>query len=430
MYFEHIDAIRKPGARGFQNALGGGFGHLLEAAAISVRIAEIGLAGGEDVGFTAKTAYALHAAHERGVGLRLHAPELLLGGSVFEEAQQLFIDRLFDALQIDILARGGDDDELAADLAFIKISRDLGCDLIVVDEAFVETRAAAGREHTSGEAQINCGRIAIRGHVPDFMKPRLRDAILDCFAALAGQLLDPGAQVRDGRPRRDRGEIAAHLFFGFARAHIAGQHEHCVRGRVVRLEPLAHVVEGGGIEVLHGADDGVRVGMADRVGAFDDQLLDHGVGLIIALALFVLHHAALQIEHFLIDGVVEMPHAVGFGEQREIERGGWDIFEVIGAVLVGGAVKIGGADPFHHFDVTAGEMLAAAEHQMFKEMREAGFSRFFVFRSDVIPEVQGHYWRLAVFMDENRQSVIQDELLAGNFQAGRLHSGVKPQDSR
>ena len=38
------------------------------------------------------------------------------------------------------------------------------------------------------------------------------------------------------------------------------------------------------------------------------------VGLVIALPLFVLHHAALQIESAFIEGIDEMPHAVGFHE--------------------------------------------------------------------------------------------------------------------
>ena len=39
-------------------------------------------------------------------------------------------------------------------------------------------------------------------------------------------------------------------------------------------------------------------------GVLHNHLLGHRVRLILALTLFVLYHAALQVQHFLVDGFV------------------------------------------------------------------------------------------------------------------------------
>src|SRR3546814_6849606 len=87
---------------------------------------------------------------------------------------------------------------------------------------------------------------------------------------------------------------------------------------------------------------GPTVGMACGVhGA--KQLGEHAaaVRLVFALALFVLHHAALLIEHLLVDRAKQMAHAIGLHPQRGIERGGRHVLEIIGAIGTGGAVLVG-----------------------------------------------------------------------------------------
>ncbi len=84
--------------------------------------------------------------------------------------------------------------------------------------------------------------------------------------------------------------------------------------------------------------------MAGRIGIFGDELFGDAIGLILALAFFVLHHAALEVEGLLVEGTEQVAHAIGFEEERVVERRGGDVFEVIGAVVVGGAVQVGGAD--------------------------------------------------------------------------------------
>src|SRR3546814_9841615 len=52
----------------------------------------------------------------------------------------------------------------------------------------------------------------------------------------------------------------------------------------------------------------------------------------------------------------QMPHAVAFEEQREVERAGRHGLEIIGAVEEGGAVEIGRADLAQRFEEIIGEI--------------------------------------------------------------------------
>jgi hypothetical protein len=61
-----------------------------------------------------------------------------------------------------------------------------------------------------------------------------------------------------------------------------------------------------------------------------------------------------------------------------------------------------------------------------KKVGEAGFARLFVLGADVIPDVQRDDGRFMIFMDDNLQTIVQNELFARNFELGKLHGGVKP----
>src|SRR5215470_18045074 len=104
-----------------------------------------------------------------------------------------------------------------------------------------------------------------------------------------------------------------------------------------------------------------------------------------------------------------MSHAVAFGEQNVVEHRGGNIFEVVGAVGVGGAVEVGGTDTLHGVDVGVVEIFAAAEHEMFKKMGKAGLARFFVFGADVVPGVNGDDGSFVVFVNKNGEAVGEDE---------------------
>jgi hypothetical protein len=51
-------------------------------------------------------------------------------------------------------------------------------------------------------------------------------------------------------------------------------------------------------------------------------------------------------------------------------------------------------------------MFAAREHEVFEKMGEPGLPRFFIFGTDMVPEVDGHDRRFAVLVDNQGQSVL------------------------
>ena len=155
--------------------------------------------------------------------------------------------------------------------------------------------------------------------------------------------------------------------------------------------------------------------MPSRIGVFRDQIPRDGIGLVVALALFVLHHAALQVEGFLVDGVIKMSHAVGLQEQCVIQRGCGHVLEIIGAVGIGRAVEVRGAHVLHRVDVAPFDVFTAAEHQVFEQVRKPGLSRLFVLGAHVIPDVQSDDGRFVILVNDHGQPVRKRECLIGDL---------------
>ena len=336
------------------------------------------------------------------------------GGAVFQEFLKLFIGFFFNGAEIDAGLGGQRHIELAGDFVVGIGGGGAGGDLIFVDEALVEARSFSLTENARGEIEQRfIGRAGARD-VPDAIETSLRDAILDRTAMRAGTLGGPFFLLGDGRTGGNR----AVIFFDFLAsdfgADVTGDDQGNVVGAVVGLEPFLNVGERGSVEIVHGADDRPGVGMAGGVSVFGDELLGDAVGLIFALALFVLDDAALQIEFFLIEDRQKMTHAIAFGEQDVVEHGGRNVFKEIGAVVVGGAVEVGGADAFHGVDVSEIEIFAAGEHEMLEEVCESRPAGLFVFGADVIPGVDGDDGGFVVFMDENGESVGKNEFGVGD----------------
>jgi hypothetical protein len=144
------------------------------------------------------------------------------------------------------------------------------------------------------------------------------------------------------------------------------------------------------------------------------QLLpDLAVGLVLALALLVLHHAALLVEQRLVDRAEEVAHAVGLHPQRHVQRGGRHVLEVVGAVGVGGAVLVGGADQLERLEELAAVVLRALEHQVLEQVGEAAAPGRLVLAADVVPDVDRDDRRLAVGVHDHAQAVGQGELSKG-----------------
>ena len=91
--------------------------------------------------------------------------------------------------------------------------------------------------------------------------------------------------------------------------------------------------------------------MPDGIGILRQELTRDAVGLVFALALFVLHYAALEVEFFLVQNAEKMAHAIALGKERVIEHGGRHIFKIVGAVAVCGAVHVRGTDALQRVDV-------------------------------------------------------------------------------
>jgi hypothetical protein len=133
------------------------------------------------------------------------------------------------------------------------------------------------------------------------------------------------------------------------------------------------------------------------------------VRLVLALALLVLHHATLLVELRHADRTEQMAHAVRLHPQRHVQRGGRHGLEIVGAVKPGGAVLVGGTGQFEGFEVFVLVILRALEHQVFEQMREAGFAIRFVRRADVVPDADRHHGCLVVFVHHHGQAVGQGE---------------------
>jgi regulator of sirC expression with transglutaminase-like and TPR domain len=60
-------------------------------------------------------------------------------------------------------------------------------------------------------------------------------------------------------------------------------------------------------------------------------------------------------------------------------------------------------------------MLAAAEHEVFEQVRESGFPGALILRPNVIPDVHRYDGRFVVFMDDQGETVPQNKLLERNI---------------
>jgi hypothetical protein len=71
----------------------------------------------------------------------------------------------------------------------------------------------------------------------------------------------------------------------------------------------------------------------------------------------------------------------------------------MGPVVISSAVQIGGADAFLGFEVIHIMMLTVLKHQMFKQVSKTTFTRLFVFRPDMVPDVYRNNRNFMILMD-------------------------------
>ncbi len=143
---------------------------------------------------------------------------------------------------------------------------------------------------------------------------------------------------------------------------------------------------------------------------FYDFVEHQSTGLVVALALFVLDHAALIIELALRDRAQQVAHTVAFQPQRPFQRAARHGLKIIGPVEIGRAVVIGRAHFLQILEVIVRCVLAAVEHQMFEQMGEAGLPLRLVLAADIVPHGHADDRGLAIGVDDDVEAVVEHEL--------------------
>ncbi len=195
-----------------------------------------------------------------------------------------------------------------------------------------------------------------------------------------------------GGPARDGPEVALHQRPRPGGVEVAAEGEHGVVGGVVGAEEVAHVVQGGGVQVVHAPDDGVGVRMVGGEDHLLQPLVPVAVGGVVdALEPLVLHHRALPVQLLLRDGGEEGAHPVGLQPERQLQPVRRHGLEVVGAVQPGGAVHHA-AHPLDVRDVLGpGDVLGPLEHQVLEEVGEPGAPGALVPAPHSVPEVHRHH---------------------------------------
>src|SRR5262249_43261700 len=154
-------------------------------------VATKGLIHSEDVGFAAESTDALDAADEAGDFSGFDALQFFPRRPFGQEAGDFFVNGLLDFRQIAAGFGRGHDAELAADFPIVNVSRDVGGDLLVINQPFVEATRLARNQDVGYEIEIDLVGLAIGGDVPDFVEAGLGDAIGGALAAGASDVGNP-----------------------------------------------------------------------------------------------------------------------------------------------------------------------------------------------------------------------------------------------
>ena len=156
------------------------------------------------------------------------------------------------------------------------------------------------------------------------------------------------------------------------------------------------------------------VRVPDRIEIVAHQIFDEPVRLVVALALFVLHDAALVIQLLLRHRAEQMPHAVALQEQCALQSAGRHRLEIVCPVEPCRPVEIRRSHLLQRLEIIARRILRPVEHQMFEEMCEPGLALRLMLRADAVPDRNGHNGRLAIRVHDDAQAVRQRELLVRN----------------
>ena len=294
-------------------------------------------------------------------------------------------------------------------------------DLLFEDEAAIDAPdAAAVQRAIENRRGVPIGIAARRNGVTDGDGREWAEFFDDFAAALFGLRRLGHVGARRQRVRGNIFEISLREGEAFGRFHVADDQEDGIVGRVVSVEEGLHVGERGGIEVGKVTVEIVGVG---PIAKSDWRKIEPGktaVGLVHHVdADFFFHHVALIAQIFVV--YFQSAHAIGFEPQNAFERVGGDGLEIIGDVVVGGAVEhaaggIDEADVFHFSGV-----FGTLEHHVLEKMGEAAAAARLEAKADLIINADGDDGRGAVWRDDHAQAVGERGVFDGNVQI--LHFG-------
>ncbi len=181
------------------------------------------------------------------------------------------------------------------------------------------------------------------------------------------------------------------------RVEIAGDREHRVVRRVVRLEEVFHVIERRVREIVHRAHERVMERVRWRKGERRQTLPPRAVRLIIDRpAALVLHDITLGVELLLRHRRQHPSHTVGFEEQCDLEPVGGHRLVIVRAVQPGGAVQYS-AGALNDLEVLVrADIFRSLEEHVLEQVREAGAAFTLVRGSDVVPQIDGDEWRRVI----------------------------------
>src|SRR4051812_18957744 len=139
--------------------------------------------------------------------------------------------------------------------------------------------------------------------------------------------------------------------------------------------------------------------------------------VLVTLSPLVLHHVALSVHPFRRHRLEQIPHAIRFKEQRELQRVRRRIDVVVGPIGLGRSIVSCARGLEQRVEFPFLHVLRAFEHQVLEQVREAGPAGFLTGRSNVVPDVHGNQRHGMVLVQDHVQAVRQRELRKRNGQA-------------
>ena len=371
--------------------------------------------GVELVGLAAESADALEALVERRLDLVDRTLEFVRRRRLALQRLDLLVDHFLHLGDRVPRSRRCDDLERRGEGGRLLGRPDVLRNLHVVDEAFVEARVLAAGQNVRHHVERGVARLEVTRRQPREVQPRQLHAIGDRFLLHArerhrrnGQRSRRGRTRHVAEPLLDEPPCGRHV-------QVAGDDQARVGRGVIGFEKRHHVVVAGRGEVRHVPDDRPVVWMTIGILHFIEDDLGRAIRPVLdRLAPFVFHHVALGVDRFRRHRFEEVPHAIGLEEQRELDGVRWDVNPVVRAVVRRGPVVVpaGGFEPLVEFPWL--HVARTHEHQMLEQMREAGPTRAFTRRADVVPHVHGDDRHAVIFMQDDVQTVGERELHEGD----------------